>query len=480
MNKLALLLLAPSVAAASTLEVGPGKTYAAPCAAFAAAQTGDTVTIDAAGSYDGDVCPLAVSGLTVRGVNGRPHIDAAGHISQGKAIWVVSGDDAVIEDVELSGCRSATDLNGAAIRSEGTNLTLRRVSFHDNDDGILTNQNGASTVTIEDSEFFKNGAGDGYSHNLYIGHVAKLVMTGCDSHDASVGHLVKSRAAVTELRYNRFWESATADSSYEINLPNGGVATLVGNVIVQGPGSQNSNIVDFGSEGAAAGSQLTFINNTVVNQKGSGTFLNVNSSVTQAVLAQNNIFAGPGTVCSQATAVLDHNYSGASPGFVDAPGLDFHLTSTSPCIDQGTDTPGMGGASLAPTREYVAVASTQPRAVVGTLDEGAYEYGVAAPTSSSTAGTSSSAASSSSGAASTSTGSSTGASTSGTSSSGASTGTSGGATSTSGSAASGTSDTGSTGSTGVGTAKGTCSCAATDEGWAFAALLAWAARRRRC
>ena len=101
------VLLGTHAALAATLEVGPGKTYAAPCAAIAAAQTGDTITIDGAGAYSGDVCAIPVNGLTIKGVNGRPKIDGGGKIAQSKGTWVVSGNDLVIENVELSGAHSA-------------------------------------------------------------------------------------------------------------------------------------------------------------------------------------------------------------------------------------------------------------------------------------------------------------------------------------------------------------------------------------
>jgi hypothetical protein len=76
-------------ASAATLSVGAGKTYAAPCAAFAAAKDGDTIEITGNATYSGDVCGISRNNLTIRGVNGRPKIDAAGKNAMGKGIWVV-------------------------------------------------------------------------------------------------------------------------------------------------------------------------------------------------------------------------------------------------------------------------------------------------------------------------------------------------------------------------------------------------------
>lgn len=49
-------------ASANTLRVGPGKQYATPCAAIAAAADGDTIQIDSSGIYSGDVCLLVQAG----------------------------------------------------------------------------------------------------------------------------------------------------------------------------------------------------------------------------------------------------------------------------------------------------------------------------------------------------------------------------------------------------------------------------------
>jgi len=55
------LLAAAGHAGAATLSVGPGKTYVAPCAAFAAARDGDTIicvgTME--GTHEGDLMGLA-------------------------------------------------------------------------------------------------------------------------------------------------------------------------------------------------------------------------------------------------------------------------------------------------------------------------------------------------------------------------------------------------------------------------------------
>ncbi len=183
-------------AAARTLQVGPGQRFPTPCRAIARAHAGDTIQIDARGnrSYRGDVCAWSTSHLTIVGVHGRAHIDAAGANSEGKAIWVIAGDDTTIRNVELSGARVPDD-NGAGIRQEGAGLTIVHCLFDHNQEGILAADNPASNIVIDSSVFTANGAGDGYSHNIYINHVRSFTLRYSYSTDADVGHLVKSRAA---------------------------------------------------------------------------------------------------------------------------------------------------------------------------------------------------------------------------------------------------------------------------------------------
>jgi hypothetical protein len=132
-------------ASASVLHVGPGQRYARPCQAIARAHAGDTIQIDARGRYRGDVCAWSTNRLTLIGVHGRAHIDAAGANSEGKAIWVIAGNHTTIENVELSGARVGDD-NGAGIRLQGAGLTLRHCLFDHNQEGILAGDNPVSDI----------------------------------------------------------------------------------------------------------------------------------------------------------------------------------------------------------------------------------------------------------------------------------------------------------------------------------------------
>ncbi len=188
---------------ANVLQVGQDKQYKLPSQALTAAQDGDTVEIDS-GTYTGDVCIWKKNNLLVRGVGGYAHLAAGGKNAGGKAIWVVQGNDDVLEDIEFSDC-TVPDNNGAGIRFEGTNLTIHHCYFHDNEDGILAGDNANSDIIIESSEFARNGYGDGYSHNLYINHVKSLTFRFCYSHHAKVGHNLKSRAYTNYIYTTELW-----------------------------------------------------------------------------------------------------------------------------------------------------------------------------------------------------------------------------------------------------------------------------------
>ncbi len=358
---------------AAVLNVGPGQPFATPCAAIAAANDGDTIRIDAAGSYNGNVCAWSKNGLTLIGVNGRARIDAAGQSSQGKAIWVIVGNDTTIENIELSGA-TVPDDNGAGIRQEGRNLIVRNVLFRNNQNGILANSVAGSTITIEYSEFADNGAGDGQSHNLYVNAVDRLNFRYNWSHGARVGHLLKSRARENHILYNRLTGETGGTESYEINLPNGGLSFVIGNLVEQPATSQNGAMLDYLSEGGAhPESRLFVINNTFVNNRGAGTFMQVAAATPLPIVARNNIFFGAGSVTNQAGAVLSNNLVATNPLFVAPAQYDYRLQPGSPAIDAGVAPGSVGGQALSPDFVYLHPALRAARVNTGVIDIGAYE-----------------------------------------------------------------------------------------------------------
>jgi len=373
------------------LTVGPGKMFATIGAAAGAANSGDTIRIDpitlsGANAY----AVFTDSNLIVEGAGpGRTVVDATGYsLPNRKGLFTVSSaaSNFTVRNIEFKGAHDAAalDKNWAGIRQESAGLTVTNCYFHDNDNGILGGAGATSDIVIEYSEFFRNGFGDGQSHNMYIGDARSLTLRYCYSHDALVGHDVKSRAITNYLLYNWIGATGIGTESYEINLPDGGTSYIIGNVIRQDSRTGNSTIVDWGSEnngGANPSNGIFIVNNTIVNDRSAGTYVRVGGGIYPAsIRLVNNLFAGSGaggsTIYSGPTAQMTTNLTSANPGFVNAGALDYHLTSSAAAaIDDGT-APGIGaGFNLTPTNQYVAVANTQPRPVVGPLDIGAFEFG---------------------------------------------------------------------------------------------------------
>lgn len=347
MNKIYFLLLLAIFAAqclsAKVWQVGPMRAYTVPSAVFNLVANGDTLEIDA-GLYIGNVARWTAHKLFIRSIgDGYAHLEAAGNYIEGKAIWVIKGDDYTVEGIEFSGCQ-VPDHNGAGIRQEGRNLILRDCYFHHNEMGILTANDGVSNYLFERCEFSYNGYDDGYSHNIYVGAVNSLTMWFCYSHDAQIGHLVKSRPRYNYLYYNRL-SGENSNGSYEADFPNGGRAVLIGNIIEQSTHSQNGSVVSFGLENQNhPEQQLVLSHNTIVNNRSNGRFVHF-SNATQALKMVNNLFLGPGTLTQGNAIAVDTSHNiwliNIATGMMSDPvNYDFWPLPGSPVVDAGTDNPG--------------------------------------------------------------------------------------------------------------------------------------------
>ena len=353
------------------LRVGPARQLARPSDAARVARNGDIVEIDA-GVYDGDVAVWRQHNLTIRGTGGRAHLRAGGASAEGKAIWVLKGSNTTIERLEFSGAAVA-DRNGAGIRLEGAGLTLRDCYFHHNENGILGNADPASDILIEHSEFAYNGFGDGFSHNIYAGG-RSLTVRFSYLHHAYVGHNLKSRALQNHIIYNRIMDEIDGSSSYAIDLPNGGLAYVIGNVIQQGPATENPTVVAFGSEGYKhAVNELYFVNNTVMNDlPAGGRFVFVKAGAGTVRLV-NNVFAGPGEVLS-GPGEMSNNLVVGKSDFVDPANFDFRLKDGTLVVGRGIAPGRAGSLDLRPIAEYSHPLQERPRRGAGALDLGAFEY----------------------------------------------------------------------------------------------------------
>jgi hypothetical protein len=349
----------------NVIRVGPTREVKTPAAAARLAADGAVVELDP-GIYRSGVAHWPQSRLIVRGVGDRPVITADGRSVEGRDIWLFSGDDVTVENVEISGARSQFQ-NGAAIRHMGSGMTLRHVYLHGNENGILTgNARPDSDILFEHSEFARNGDGKGQAHNIYIGRAGRFEMRFSYSHESNVGHLVKSRARENVIHYNRLSDDEQGASSYHVDIPEGGIAEIVGNVIEQGYRTVNHGIISFGGEEVRhTENRLVVASNTFYNRDVRG--IVVRNRKDLDVFVVNNLTGGAPLGLVEGAARREANVMLTAPGLVDPDAYDFALLAGAPAIDAGSE------AGPMPAAEYVHPLGWRERPRVWKLDVGAYE-----------------------------------------------------------------------------------------------------------
>lgn len=377
--------LLSAAASAATLTVGPnGGMYATPCEAVAAAADNDVIEIDAAGTYEKNYCVIDKAGLTLKGTGaGRAKIDAkldpGDKLPTGNAVWVVTSDNVIIENVEITGAVDAVNKTGAAIhQTTGKGLTITGCSIHDNDSGVLVDDGAGASVTIDKSELFNNGInqGDDPGH-ITVGKIAKLTLTSSYLHHGLHVTMVKSSAVETHILYNRITSESDGVSRSSLDLPLGGLTYVIGNVFHRAQNDDDTRMILYaqGQGQLHPSKELFIINNTFLSDKPAiavDTSLDPLADPLPAV--RNNIFAIPGMadLVAPKEALEVNNFKG-DPLFVDQANFDLHLKENSPCVDKG-DPPGVGaGLDLKPMSQYMHIAQIEDRPVDDPIDVGAYE-----------------------------------------------------------------------------------------------------------
>ncbi len=363
-------------ACAATLTVGPGLRFQRVADAAQVARDGDEIEI-AGGTYANDVAVFHQRRLVIRGI-GMPVLDARGSIAEGKAIWVFRNGDFVVEGIELRGAR-APDRNGAGIRFEHGRLRVRNCRFLDNENGILTGNDPAAELRIENSEFAQAPRDRGsLKHLLYVGRIGRFEMTGSRLHQGFEGHLVKSRARVSDLRYNLLYDGPGGRAAYELEFPNGGLGIVVGNVIGQSAETTNPVVVAYGAEGAAwPDNALYLVNNTLTSDRALGAwFLRVwpgAFATKPVVIAVNNLTVGAGLFGWGAPGEFAGNFPVPAWVLGDPSTLDFSLARSSWLHGWGVTPPARDGVSLAPSAEFALPVGTRAIAPPPSWTPGAFQ-----------------------------------------------------------------------------------------------------------
>src|SRR5918998_2216902 len=356
----------------AVLSVGPGKTYLTIGAAVTAAQSGDTIEVQA-GTYTNQYVSINKN-ITLQGVGGMVKMVSTGLIPNGKGILVTNGN-ITINNFEFTGAQVSA-ANGAGIRYESGNLVLNNSYFHHNENGLLGAANATGSITINNSEFAYNGRGDGRTHNLYVGKIANLTIGNSYFHDAKVGHEIKSRALSTTITNSRIYD-LNGTASYSIDLPNGGKGVIQNNVIEQGSSSQNAIIISFGAEGSLnAGTSLLVSGNTIINNQSGYSLAVKNATTTTAQITGNSFFGltasqianGPNTqsgnqfLVTKPTLDTTHPWSSAGTPTPDttAPAVSMALVSDtgSSASDRITSNPAVKGIGEANTVVTIKEGST--------------------------------------------------------------------------------------------------------------------------
>ena len=361
------------------IRVGPGQPYQTPAQAALVAPAGAIIEI-AAAEYPPEVVIWRQSELTVRGINGQPHIKAPSQGLGDDAIWRFTGDKVTVENFKFSGARGRAN-SGAGVRFEGADLVIRNCRFFDNEMGLLTVDNPRSEVRIENTQMTglspTEGGAQKTGYNVYIGTARRFLLRNSYLHAVSGGANVSSRASKNFILYNRVMdETARSKLLLEIEF---GSAYIVGNLFQQSSNSLDEALVSFSAADAATVNgvvgqtqqALYMVNNTFVNEDSKGIF--VNNRSTAAVLLVNNIFSGDGEILA-GPGEKRNNLATNDPGLNNPSQYDYTLAADSAAINKGVN-PGRAiyGFDLMPSYQYAYPNELAFRPRDERLDIGAFE-----------------------------------------------------------------------------------------------------------
>ena len=343
--------------AQTTWLAGPAGSAMSVADAVLKAQDGDTIEL-LSGEYSGGLV-IEQRKLTFRGMAGGkpPVIKGTGKPGSSKGLWTVRGGQVTVQNLEFRGARGA-DGSGAGIRQEGGDLSIERCIFFDNEHGIFSINDVKATLRIDASAFgLAPKVVGGLHHVLNVGRIAKLDITGSRFQQGFEGHLIRTRARENIISYNFIHDGVRGGASYEIDIANGGLATVVGNVIGQGADSQNPVLLAYGSEDRAWDKNVLLVaHNTFVNYGWVPAWVmrvfRDHLPADTEVIGVNNLVVGPGIFTIGASGFFDGNRN-ATWGMVrDIETYAFELPAGSIWRTSGIDPRKVKGRDLSPKAEF--------------------------------------------------------------------------------------------------------------------------------
>ncbi len=286
--------------------------------AFDAVLPGGIIRIEPGIYKEGGVLRKGHDGVLI---SGSPGTVFDGVAVRGKAAFVIQSDDITIEGLECINMKVGSG-NGACVRHESGNLTLRNVNFSHNENGILTWDKSVK-ILIEDSIFEGNGRA-GKAHGMYIGDAKQLIVRRTrvlNSKDQ--GHGIKSRSEHTLIE-DSVIASLEGDDSYLIDLPNGGNAVIRNNLLVEGANTANWFILAYGMEKQPYKRNAIRLEKNVIitDREGGSKFINIHASMPAPVL-RGNVIVGS----------IDYEWTGNNFFFDDRSDLNWPDAPALPEID---------------------------------------------------------------------------------------------------------------------------------------------------
>jgi hypothetical protein len=244
---------------------GSGRGYDTLSDAVAAIGDGKGTILIAPGVYR--QCAVQDGGaVTYRAVQpGTAVLD--GEVCEGKAALVLKGRAAAVDGLVFQNY-FIEDGNGAGIRLQQGNLSVKRSVFQNAQEGILSHDDPAATISIDHSTFRKLGRCDGdmpCAHSIYIGDYGLLTVTNSRFDQGTGGHYVKSRSGRVNISGNSFDDSRGHLTNYMIDLSNGAGGVIAGNEMEQGEDKDNHSLfISIAPEGRKHSSAGLVIRDNVV------------------------------------------------------------------------------------------------------------------------------------------------------------------------------------------------------------------------
>ena len=212
-----------------------------------------------------------------------------------KAALVLTGNNVLVENIE---CRNiqVSDKNGACIRFEGSNLTIRNLYAHDSQSGVMTSDN-AGIVKIEYSTFERLGGkaqGEGYAHGMYIKADELFFFKSKILSTKGEGSGIKSRSKKVVIE-SSLLASMDAKDSRLVDMANYGELIIKNSILQQGSHTSNSQLLAYGLETNITSefevNRVELVNNIIFFYNSKSNVL-ISYRLADEIINSDNIFIG--------------------------------------------------------------------------------------------------------------------------------------------------------------------------------------------